>query len=718
MEVNPREVGTSVAAEENGTENGSGVHLNYSDEDKKKPAPNFFEQNMQEKFENLDGKQAFKIKDGHSDKVSDFQIGGLQADRTFIYGYATDLEDGSGDQVHCGAFYNYQNGSFQVFHEKTYEADALEEGQESFSLQVCMSQTGELGDIFIYDNGIGYIYDNQGGLKFEVDLESFVRRQYPNAYSLSVVKAMTDGDNRIYMEISIEKEQLDIETDDDSGEEKSEEELEEEAERMEQEVNEKVEEVVLVYEFKSVSSEMLQDNEQFDNQIQEWINMASGKSFVSIPDPEADWNTAVSKYPDDWGTVRLTDLNNLPIYQWKDEEKFLLEGLNSVCTFLPYPDSYVFFKDLKGNEGLGKVFYSPDGHYSRIYGKTGEVSSCNTETVSRTLTHVWTELATDDEGNSVIVEKSEEITQTISKDRSRRSSLEEAYTEIFWNMDREKVYTLGNSIGSDILCIGRDGTMYWIRKGGTLEEAGAKLEGDYRPGVIMDGSTARLVASDAENLYLSTNMGFQVIAYKSLGGGYTEGSSAYDQKFDDLNQDTSLGGVDIYSGSDYFTEDNVLRVDLTMDMNTTVRLHMKEPENGWPETGGTKNGFLFSSQSRGLIYYDPFKKESFLLAEGTWYRSFLFGGTCVSVGFVKGDSSYDSLDVAKARVYEYNLNTLCQEMMTAALNEILAREEADRRAASEAEAAAASSTENEGVVDPMEQWNQEYKDKYGVTESP
>ncbi len=714
MEVDAREVGTSVAVEEDGTRADDSMRLGYSEGDKNQEPPDYFEQNMQEKFKRLEGKQAFRIKSGHSQEVTDFQIGGLRADRTFIYGYATRLENGSGEMVHCGAFYNYRSGAFSVFHEKTYNEDSLPEGQEAFFLQVCMSPAGEPGDIFVYDNGYGYIYNSSGELKFEVDLDTFVRRQYPDVYSLTIVNAMTDGDNRIYMELSVEKEKLDIPADDDADQEESEEELDSEAEHLEAEIENKVDEVVLVYEFKEIHSDMHQYNNQFWNQRWEWIHMAEGREFTEDPDPYADWNTAVDIYPSSWGGVKLTDLNSLPMYEWKDEEQFLPEEDSDVCAFLAVPDSYRSFTALTGNSPLGKVFYAPDNHYSRIYGRAGRRTTCDTEEFSRTYTYVWEETVTDDQGNTSTVQHSEERTQTIKKDRGRHAPLEQGYTETFWNLDQEKARTLGNSIGSDIICCGKDGKVYWIREGGELEETGSELSEERQVGVIPDGTETCLVASDNEKLYLFSN-GIKVVKYSELGDGYRQGSSSYDRKFDELNGEGLPDTVDVYSGSDYYTEKNVLRVDLSVDGELTLRLRAKEPDNGWPEIGGTKKGFLFSSKNQGLIYYDPVRRDSLRLSEGTWYQSFLLGGKCISVGFTDGGSSYSGLDIARARVYEYNLDTLCREMMTEAYNAILEKEEKERQeAASKAssEAAAESSTELEGVEDPMEQWNQDYKEKH------
>lgn len=720
MEVDVKEVGTSVAVEEDASrasegtdgEGNGGARLGYTDEDRNKKAPDYFEQVLEKRGSETGGRQAFELMEGHSEKVSDFQIGGLLEDRTFVYGYATTLQSDPDTLVHCATFYNYGSGDFQVFHENRYRSGDIPEDRESFYLQVCTKSSGEDGEIFVYDNGYGSLYDMDGSLKIQIDLETYVRRQYPNVYSLTITKAMTDGENRIYVELSIEKEMLDISPDENADTEESEEELDKQAELLEQEIEEKVDEVILVYELKDMITDMTQENEAFEAQKTEWAGMTKDQEYEEEPDAEADWAAAVKEHPDSWSGVKLSGYENLPMYQWKGEEKFLYESADGVCTFVAYPDTYVYFTDLKANTELGRVFYAPDGHYSRIYGRAGAITEYGEETITRKYTYVWYEDETDENGETKKVKKTEEKEQTITKTKSRKVPLEQSYTESFWNLNG--VSTLGNSLNSSIICTGKDGRVYWIRPGGALEDTGLTLNEDYRVGVITDGSEVCLVASDASYMYLHSDRLYQV-EYKSLGGGYESGTSVYDQIFEAMNEESLPESIDVYSGGDYYTEKNVLRVNLELDEELLSRLREKDPDGGWPETGGTRKGFLLTSQSRGLTYYDPGREEGILLANGYWFQSFLLNGKVVSVGFANGDVSYSALDAAHARVYEYDLDALCEAQMNAALNEILAGEEAARIAESESAAAAETETKLEGVEDPMEQWNQDYKEKYEPT---
>ena len=121
----PVSIVSSIAATES---SGEGIRLNYDPEDANKTAPDYFEQNIRQKFDNLEGKAAFKIKDGHSTKTADlesFQIEDLMEDGTFYYAILPDGREGEERQkVHCAAAYNYRTEDFQVLHESYSSFDS------------------------------------------------------------------------------------------------------------------------------------------------------------------------------------------------------------------------------------------------------------------------------------------------------------------------------------------------------------------------------------------------------------------------------------------------------------------------------------------------------------------------------------------------------------------------------------------------------------------
>lgn len=97
------------------------------------------------------------------------------------------------------------------------------------------------------------------------------------------------------------------------------------------------------------------------------------------------------------------------------------------------------------------------------------------------------------------------------------------------------------------------------------------------------------------------------------------------------------------------------------------------------------------------------------------------GNQFVSVGFLNGDRSYNSLDVAFSRVYEYHLSTLCNESMKASLKELKEKEaEEIRRQAEEASRQAENPSEEEREEEtksPLDQWNEGHKKKYSREQS-
>ena len=97
------------------------------------------------------------------------------------------------------------------------------------------------------------------------------------------------------------------------------------------------------------------------------------------------------------------------------------------------------------------------------------------------------------------------------------------------------------------------------------------------------------------------------------------------------------------------------------------------------------------------------------LDAGTWYGTWKNGNKFVSVGFENKDTSYNTLDVAFARVKEYDLNEFYKESLENLLanarsrNEQLEAEQA--REIQESIAASSAAEENkETVEDMMDTW--------------
>lgn len=724
MEVDYKEIQSSAAADDNREE-----RLGITGQTRE--APDYFQQNLEEKWKDLEGKEAFRIKEGHSketDDIEDFQIAALRRNKTFVYGYVTRLEDGSGSMVHCGAFYNYDSGAFQVFHENTYTRIGEDETEEeSFFIQTL----GDGGDIFVYDNGHGYLYDSGGSMKFHGDIEGFVRKQFQNVYSVSVVHAVTDGQNRIYLEVSIEKEPIDVpELDTEDWELTRETPVDDETEELDEELEQKVESRILVYEYKPVNSGMDQENEAFETQKNKWIAQTAGNEYEQAPDALADWDQVLKDYPDQWGNAWLGNLNDVKVYQWKDQARFTSE--EGISSFLPVPDSYVNFRGVKEQWELEKLFIPWEDKYSELFGKTGNFIYYDPQTIERQYIHVWyEESGGSEEGEtSERIKHTETLTQTLKEIHIKRyAPLHNAYVEAYWVMDKEKAVALGKCVGGQIQCTGEDGKVRWIQPGGTLLDTPYQVTEDTQAGAFVDDGVVYHVELGKDSMAVVRDRAHggnehetpQKILYGKLAGGYESGDSAYDAMFEKKNED-DLPEVESVYGVDYYTEDQVLPADLSLDMVLAGELKARGAAGICDlALGGHTRGFLLTSQDKGLIFYDPVSEISAVLESGSWFGTWKMGNQFVSVGFLNGDRSYNSLDVAFSRVYEYHLSTLCNESMKASLKELKEKEaEEIRRQAEEASRQAENPSEEEREEEtksPLDQWNEGHKKKYSREQS-
>ena len=130
--------------------------------------------------------------------IASFEIGTLLDGETFLYGYSTRVKGDSSDDtrayVHCVAAYQYDTGSFHVIHENKYSRAKVTEDDESFYLQICDREGSSDPSIFVYDNGIGYLYKLDGTLEFSADIEgSDVYKRQP--YRWTTERDLENGAN-------------------------------------------------------------------------------------------------------------------------------------------------------------------------------------------------------------------------------------------------------------------------------------------------------------------------------------------------------------------------------------------------------------------------------------------------------------------------------------------------------------------------------------------
>lgn len=251
-----------------------------------------------------------------------------------------------------------------------------------------------------------------------------------------------------------------------------------------------------------------------------------------------------------------------------------------------------------------------------------------------------------------------------------------------------------------------------------------KVTEDTQSGVFLDGGVVYYVEFGKDSMEIvrdaahggSENETPQKILYKNLAGGYEAGTSAYDAMLEERNEE-NLPEVESVYGTDYYTEEQVLHAGLSLNMTLAQELRGKGAAGICDlAIRGSTQGFLLTSQDKGLIFYAPDTGRSAVLENGSWFGTWKIGNQYVSVGFLNGERSYNRLDMAFARVFEYDLSILCNESMKASLEEIKEKEaEEVRRQAEEASRQAERPSDEETEKEtksPLDQWNEEYKEKY------
>lgn len=660
-------------------------------------APDYYEQNEENKFKNLSGPMAFKIKDGHSqdtDDIESFNVEALLDDGTFLYCYSTKVgkrdenaATDNRDKIHCAAAYNYKTEEFQVFHEETST-----KADEAFYMQVCGDGTG---DIFIYDDGMGYLYSHKRTIKMKMEIEAFVHENFGGT-SFSVTKALTGGDNRVYVNLVIEKEELsDIQEDIESDE-----------------LDEKTLEVVLVYNVLNYSSSIDQEKENFDEQGKKWKKMAG--TFEELPDVDKDWEQAGKDADAKWGQAFLWGLSDKPlVYQWNNKE-FNYRDDGFVPNFTPKSeDSYKEFTNVyKGmifqNHNL---FIIKDEHYYELYGEVvNDFRAYNQETFKRTIKLEKSETDSS-EGDST-----EEVEQSIVGDKKRDTYPANCYLVGYWVLD--DCDSVLNIIDNNIFTLS-NGNVLW--KDSEENQQSLFVGTEAIVDVVEDDGTVYLIVASDNTTYVYKwldDTKKEMTDYTAVSNRYISevvkrveySQSSVDQTYHST-YNSMTNSIDSNAGM-LLNGKNFLYVELAstqaellkqIENNDKIKVPKTYPssslfsrfEKSLSEASG--KGYLVASLTNGILYWDKSTKKAICLDNGTWYSVWRLGDSFVAVGFENESTNYNTLDMAFARVKEFKIDELYQSGLQAIL----------ASAASVEETAAA----DENVKQMQEDYEKNYKNE-------
>ena len=719
--------------------------------------PDYYEQTQKEReenLENLEGTAAFKMKDGHSQDTRDleyFKVGELLDDGTFVYYYSTrvgsrpdnfDENRDSRSLVHCVAKYNYKTQVFSVLHENTFTRTTVDKDEDKEAFYVQMCKNDGTGDIFVYDNGSGYLYNSAGAIEFQTNIEDFVRKHF-GGYSVVATEAFTDDENRIYVDLAIEKELISI-PDEDEDDDISEEDADKEAEELDKEVDDKTIEVVLVYDFDTYTSSLDQAKTNFSSQVSYWQTMRNiDAGYLNwAPPAEEDWNTAVQNVPSQWGTTYLYSLrdwsdeerkeygitdayhvNGTPVFQWTGEKKFGYREDGYVSDFMPEEGYYKPFTDLKANTVLSNVFTFIDGHYYELYGMVGndmKDGDYNPESFERNVLRI-NEVKKEDGTTEQV---SEWQTQSLSKNTKRDTYPSNCYLEGYWI--QEDISTVLNIIDGEVFCLKGD-KLCWLKEDGTYHEmiSGVgeesivdifKEDSNYYVTYAIDDYTL-IYEYDSSKIF----KGVQLISkahtsdvLKEVAYLKTSVDSKYHSAYENMTEKSDGKRIDKDAG-ELLDSENLLHVTVSNPQTELLKKieenpNIEIPQNGTLQYFNTTNipvalsqttgdGYLITSMINGLVYLDIVSGKAICLEDGTWYGVWEQGDTYVAVGFPDDNMTYESMDMVHARVMEFKMDDLYKSRLEKILQSVSPEEVKPKK------------EDTEGAKQMKDDYNQNYKDE-------
>ncbi len=672
----------------------------------------YYDYNEEMKYENLEGDPAFVIPQdqlAENSEIENFQVLDMVNENTFLYTYSVVTPAGGGLEkvLHCASIYNFRTKELKIIHRTESERNETTM-TESFVGQWCRQSSGTgMGKLFIYDNGVGSIYDLNtlsGVPEFQTDVETLMRRYFTKPAAVSVANAVSDGQYHIYAEMVLEK----------TGT------LSEDSEASDEELEEDLIQAVMAYEFIPLPEtlHLRQDNENFSRQVEKWQSQTEGQVYESLPSETADWEQVLKEIPNEWMEAYIPELDSVGVKQWKNAPVYEYEQDGYVCTFQVKKDNNLqSLTDPPENGDLTNTLVTYQGYDYILCGYTGNFSDYEPQTITRSVT---VKTGTDEEGKDITETREQSLTvyrkreQTISSvlpgsDGKRHGAWMEGYRIL--KKDGNYVDSIHGEDSSQILCE-VDGKLCWMDSQKNFIESPISIGEEETVSIFRDGNQPRLVKTDREKMIIYEDLcktqesASLTIALEDLSSRYRRGNGESEQEFQESFQDdldgTMFDGVDIYTDTLSFSGENIQSV------SVKGSAAMDELRDQWGEdvlglkSGTSANGYLFSSQTQGLSIYIPATKRSFTIDTGGWYRTWKTEGGYVTIGF-GGEYALDGEDLAYARVLELDVQTALDD----AVKQKLAAYE--KKAAEEAEKEAEKASreaENGHRLDMEEDWNE------------
>lgn len=641
---------------------------------------------LEARFEDLTGTRAFYFPENHLDGTSDlkaFEILGLVEDYFYYYYVTTDTQ--TGQEVHVVA---RNHKSDENRHDILYQRQ-VEIGEDSsgvyspFYVHMCTDVNGEY-KISIYENGDLSLIDREGNVRFNrgsgkiqfgseelsggeslLDLidEIFgVGGENPSYFDRDITSVTTDGRYNFYIPVTLTVEDYTaLEIDPDQEEETL-----------------TTETYLLGYSYMPIgnggSSEyLLRYNINYWNQVMYWRELAEGAS--SERDAEADWEKTKKVYPDRFGYYKVASGENLSItehgdlYQWKNQDvrKFLenkkVGDIEAIFTQVDQSAIEPAFNLTDGQRLERYFFQDQEKGYCPIVGSVKKNSRTEVEAqATRSYTVVT------GEGND---RTEETFTEYVNPVYAEKLQFQDGSAiERFVVLDnRPNIYITPGTVDKGRYSMGI--CMANICSLQCFAESSAQIEsqryilfegaGEEMGAYILNslGDQPYVLGTDLEHKRLLINTPSKrwiTLMTSDLNPlGYRQSDEDKTLLDEMKKQSERIGGydasgADIHRNPDQYSRQNVL----ILEDGSNIKVLFSTFFNGMQLfEGSTEESGRMGQSSSGTIYR---------LADYPVYQAWRTGDNQITaVGFNRTDADYQYMDIARARVYEFDLDTLLED---------------------------------------------------------
>lgn len=621
------------------------------------------------RFDGVNGQYAFWFPEDHPvsrDTLKQFQVLGL-INGTFYYYYAIQPED-SDTEIRAVARYHYRNRVAKLLHERKVKVKGDDAAYTEFHAQLFKLKDKDGYRICIYDDGNLILLDNQGNKRFSFtsdaggkNMRDILHRVFDvggEYYAAEVTDVVTDGQYSFSIPVTVIKEDYT------------------EIEDLEADLT--TESYIFTYTYLTINTEtQIIHRINLNRHAQEiYFNLLAGEG--GLRDAESDWNQVIKKIPDLWGSYYLGTLkgekivNEGYIMQWKDPEKtaYIKDDQGNPTTH-PAAESVKPLASVKSGDILENVTFirTDPASLCDMYGVVDNTSVVKKK-LEREYTYYEAVTEEDKDGKSVTNYVEREGRDSINANWCQRITLQK--DTAFLNdyavkspnfgvdvvrspVEMDGSFRYGFVVDNECLLMGDQGDSRII-----FPEF--REDSSYAISLLntVDGYSYAMASDITDNrIYLNvqkptsvTGYGIVALNIADLASKYRKGEK--DEKLFDKMKEVGEGedtrfdfaGTEVQDNPSVYTKENIVALGkpgeeafLLTSFHSGVQLYQP-----------TSHGYNRSASTPGTIWQ---------ISDWPIYQAWpISKDQVVAIGFDRTDTVYESMDIAMARVYTFDVNKI------------------------------------------------------------